>query len=289
MNEQGEKASMTDEISPKLIEDAIDRNEMVLYYQPQSSVVSGKITGMEALVRWNSKTLGHVNTAEFINVLEQSDISLIAKFHEWVTRTAFKQILAWQEIGIFIPVYLNFSTRYLQERDCFTLVRALVQEYAIQPSSFGIEVTESSVIKNMSDIQFVLQGFHDMGIKIALDDFCTSYCSLEYLSMFPANKIKIDRQFIQGLVDKPENSVNMMIIVESIIQMAFKLGIEVIAEGVETLQQLKIIAFLACDEYQGYFFCAPIPANLIPGIVLNEFNQSEYNSQPSLSLQLTSV
>ncbi len=162
------------------IEEAINNGEMALHFQPQSNLISGEINGLETLVRWYSKTLGSIDTAYFIKILENSDISLIAKFHRWVTITAFEQILAWQKVGISIPVYLNFSTRYLQERDCLNLLKSLIQDYQIEPSWFGIEVTETFLIKDMNGIQFVLNNLHSMGIRIVRDDFSTSYCSLSF-------------------------------------------------------------------------------------------------------------
>jgi EAL domain-containing protein (putative c-di-GMP-specific phosphodiesterase class I) len=266
----------TQQIDSKLIEAAINQNEFLLHYQPQTSVITGKVVGMEALARWQTKTLGYVDTAQFIQVLEDSGIDLIAKFHRWVIRAAFIQIVEWRAIGIEVPVFLNFSTRYLQERECLTFIKALLQEYNLPTSCFGIEVTESCSITNMPDIQFVLQNLYEMGVEIALDDFCTSYCSLEYLTELPATKIKIDKQFIQNL--DPKNSTSksyqgqnpVAIIIESIIDLALKLGIEVIAEGVETMKQLEQVTYLGCDVYQGYLFYPPVPASYISAIVLKE-------------------
>ncbi|AFY73805.1 EAL domain-containing protein [Synechococcus sp. PCC 7502] len=262
---------MKSDITAQNIEEAIDNGEMLLHYQPQSNLTSGEITGLEALVRWHSKTLGHVDTAHFINILEHSDINLIAKFHRWLTITAFEQILTWQQVGISLPVYLNFSTRYLQERDCLNLIKSLIHDYQISPSAFGIEVTESYSIKDMDGIKFVLSELHNMEIRIALDDFCTSYCSLEYLSDLPADIIKIDKRFIQGLTsDNFQRQNSIQIIVESTVEMAFRLGIEVVAEGVETLKQLEAVTFLGCDTYQGYLLCPPVPVALITQMIISE-------------------
>jgi diguanylate cyclase len=186
-------------------------------------------------------------------------------------RTAFSQIIAWKAIGISIPVFLNFSTRYLQERECLTLIKTLLQEYNLSPTCFGVEVTESCSITKMFDIKFVLQSLYEMGVQIALDDFCTSYCSLEYLTELPATQIKIDKQFIHGLCRtsfQGKNSVS--IVLESIIDMALKLGVEVVAEGVETMQQLEQVTYLGCDTYQGYFYCPPLPPNYATALILSE-------------------
>jgi EAL domain-containing protein (putative c-di-GMP-specific phosphodiesterase class I) len=278
----------THQIDSKLIEAAIDRDELLLHYQPQTSVTTGKVVSMEALARWQTKTLGYVDTFQFIQVLEGSEIDLIAKFHRWVIRAAFIQIVEWRAIGISVPVFLNFSTRYLQERECLTFIQTMLQEYNLPTSCFGIEVTESCSITNMPDIQFVLQNLHEMGVEIALDDFCTSYCSLAYLTEFPVTKIKIDKQFIQNLdpknsTPKPYQGNNpVAVVIESIIDLALKLGIEVIAEGVETMKQLEQVTYLGCDVYQGYLYYPPVPACYISGIVLKE-NILEVDDFPKLS------
>ena len=276
---------MKSDITAQHIEEAIDNGEMVLHYQPLSNLTSGEITGLEALVRWHSPKLGQIDTSHFIKILEHSDISLIAKFHRWLTITAFEQILTWQEVGISLTVYLNFSARYLQERDCLNLIKSLVQDYKISTSWFGIEVTESHSIQDMQAIQFVLNKLTDMGIKISLDDFCTSYCSLEYLSDLPTHAIKIDRRFTQGLTsDDFQRQSCINIIVESIIEMAFKLGIEVVAEGVETLKQLEKVTFLGCDSYQGYLLCPPVPVDVITQMLFSNRTRRDSHTFPSESM-----
>jgi EAL domain-containing protein (putative c-di-GMP-specific phosphodiesterase class I) len=275
----------TNEISAKLIEEAINNNELLLHYQLQSSVSSNKIVSMEALTRWQSPALGNVDTAKFIGALEICGTSLVAKFHKWLLRKALTQIVAWQEIGVSVPVFLNFSTRYLQEEECLTVIPTLLQEYNLPPSCIGIEVTESSAITNMAGIKFVLQGLHEIGIKIALDDFCTSYCSLEYLSELPASIIKIDQRFIHGLAHQDsryQKSVSIML--DAIVDMSIKLGVEVVAEGVETLQQLEQVTYLGCDTYQGYLYCPPIPADYVAAMILNTQSQ-----RSNLSSQLQAI
>jgi len=235
------------------------------------------VIGMEALVRWHSKTLGDVNTAHFINALEHSEIQLIAKFHEWVLRTTFKQILIWQRMDISVPVHINFSAVYLQQQECLTLVQALMQEYNIHPSWFGIEVTESSPITDMGRMKYTLDNFHAMGINIALDDFCTSYSSLEHLSDFPVTKIKIDKKFIHGLTGESSGQKAIAIILEAIVEMAIKLGIEIVAEGVETIKQLELVTYMGFDSYQGYFLCPPIPVDLVTDML-----KAEHQRQASI-------
>ncbi len=274
----------TGDISSQQIEDAIDCGEMVLHYQPQTSLISGEIVGIEALTRWDSPTLGYVDTADLINVLERSDQKLITKFHEWSIRTACPQILAWQKIDIVAPVYLNFSTRYLQERNCLNSIIAILEEYDVKPTWIGIEVTESCAVTNINSLKFVLENLHAMGIKIALDDFCTGYGSLEYLIDLPADKIKIDKQFVQGLIsESPQRHAAIMIILESLVEMAFNLKKEVVAEGVETTKQLELLTLMGCDAYQGYFFCPPVPPNLIPGFIEKTNNPKAFNLASSLS------
>ncbi len=272
-------------ISAQIIEEAINSNEFILHYQMQSSVSTNKIVSMEALTRWQSATLGNVDTAEFIAVLELSDISLITKFHKWLLRTALTQITAWREIGVLVPVFLNFSTRYLQEKECLTLITTLLEEYKLPPSCIGIEITESCAITDMSNIKFVLQGLHDMGIKIALDDFCTSYCSLEYLSELPTSIIKIDKQFTQKLVHpSPQHQKLVSTMLDSIVDMAMKLGVEVIAEGVETVDMLEQLTYLGCDTYQGYLYCPPIPAHYVSAMVLNNQTGSHSSQLQAIAI-----
>jgi EAL domain-containing protein (putative c-di-GMP-specific phosphodiesterase class I) len=203
----------------------------------------------------------------------------------------------WRAIGIEVPVFLNFSTRYLQERECLTFIQTMLQEYNLPSSCFGIEVTESCSITNMPNIQFVLQNLHKMGVEIALDDFCTSYCSLEYLSELPATKIKIDKQFIQKL--DPNNLGNVSrickhpitVILESIIDMSLRLGIEVIAEGVETMQQLEQVTYLGCDVFQGYLYHPPVPACYASAMILKEQNQNktEFSHYPKSLLSAIAI
>lgn len=264
----------SNEITEQLISEAIEKNELLLHYQLQSSVKNNKIVGIEALTRWESTMFGQVDTGKFIEVLERSSLDLVAKFHQWTIHSAFTQIVKWRAIGITVPVFLNFSTRYLQEEECLTFIKDSLRQFNLPASCFGIEVTESCEITNMFKIQSILKRISQMGIEIALDDFCTSYCSLEYLTKLPASKIKIDKQFIQNMGNNAlKNPV--AIIVESLVDMALKLGVEVIAEGVETLQQLEQITYLGCDSYQGYFHYPPVPASYISGMVLK--NQSKYH------------
>jgi EAL domain-containing protein (putative c-di-GMP-specific phosphodiesterase class I) len=280
-------------ITSELIEAAIDREELSLHYQPRINFSTNQIIGMEALVYWHSKTLGQVDTAHFIHILEHLEIKLIAKFHEWLIRNAFKQIVAWRKIGILVPVDLNFSARYLQENECLSLITNLLQEYDLPPSCFGIEITESYSVSNMPGIIFVLRKFNQMGVRLTLGDFCTRGDSLKYLNELPINKIKLDRRSIHHLIDKSSQyeklgrmTLEFLIAMSTglgVIARSTGLGLEVIADGVETTKELEQLKLLGCDSFQGYFFGPPVPANLATAIISNEQNARNFkHSQVSL-------
>jgi EAL domain-containing protein (putative c-di-GMP-specific phosphodiesterase class I) len=268
----------TGAINAELIEEAIVNQEFFLHYQPQSSLYSGKIVGVEALTRWNCESQGNIEPSVLIDIIENSGIDLITKFHESTIRTAFTQIVAWREIGIYTPIDINFSTRFLQEKECLALIKRLLQEYDLPPSCFGIEVTESSSIAKMTDIQFVLHSLYEMGIQIALDDFCTGYSSLDYISELAVTKIKLDKRFIHRLdSDSIQSRKSTSIILESIIDMAAKLGLGVVAEGVETMKQLEEVTLFGCDAYQGYLFCPPVPSDLATVMILKATDRKPDN------------
>ncbi|MDX1978062.1 MAG: EAL domain-containing protein [Pseudanabaenaceae cyanobacterium bins.68] len=259
-------------ITPQQIIQAINQSEFTLHYQPISNLANGEITGLEALVRWHSPLHGKVDPADLIEIIESS-ATLIARFHRWLLIKCFRQMVEWQKQGICYRIFLNFSVRYLERPDCFDLVRSLLEQYQINPNSLGIEVTESQPILDLAAIQFSLNQFEQLGMEIALDDFCTANCALAYLTDLPHNTIKIDRKFIQALTAaNAEYRYRNTIIVESLIEMAFKLGKKVIAEGVESHKQLEAVTFLGCDAYQGYLICPPLPVEVLTEILLKDRN-----------------
>ena len=257
-------AIQLDLISSQMIEDAIDRNELTLVFQPQNCLGTDSLFGIEVLTRWNSLELGTIDTQHFIEILESSSLLLVKKFHEWLLKETFTQMSLWQDLGLSVPVFINFSSRYLQCKDSLSYILYLIQEYRIDPHFLGIELTETAPITYKDEIFFVLHHLNMLGIKISLDDFCTSYCSLEYLCDLPVDMIKLDKRFVHGLVDDSrERRVAMTTIVEHLIAMAHQLGIKVVAEGVETIEQLELVTAMGCDAFQGYLLSRPVVAPIL--------------------------
>jgi len=266
-------------ISPHSIETAIDRNELSLVFQLQNSLEDNSIFGIEVLTRWRSPEFGVVDTEGFIRVIESSSLLLIKKFHEWVIKETFNQMALWQDMGLLVPTCINFSSQYLQCKDSLNYILYLMQEYKIDPHYLGIELTETSPITKKDEIFFVLHHLSMLGIKICLDDFCTSYCPLEYLCDLPIDIIKLDKRFIHGLVDQSmDRRTAINTIVESLITMAHNLGIKVIAEGVETIEQLELVAAMGCDAFQGYLLSRPVPAPVMKLMLGELVNRSNYIS-----------
>ncbi|MCS6959399.1 MAG: EAL domain-containing protein [Pseudanabaenaceae cyanobacterium SKYGB_i_bin29] len=267
-------------VLPEMIESAIINGEMSLVFQVQSCLSTNSLFGVEALTRWRAPNVGRIDTSKMIRALESSSLSLVRQFHEWLLQEAFGYISLWQEIGIRVPIYINFSSRYLQCKESLHYILYLVQEYKIDPHYLGIELTETAPITDREEIFFVLHHLHLLGVKIVLDDFCTSYCSLEYLCDFPVDVIKLDKTFTKGLVDpSPDRRAAITTILHHVTTMAHNLGIAVLAEGVETIEELAAVTELGCDAYQGYLLSPPVPAPLAR-IMLTDQARSGLNRFP---------
>ena len=233
---------------------AIERGEFRVYYQPQVSIGTGRVTGMEALVRWQHPEMGLVSPAEFIPLAE--DTGLISPIGEWVLRTACAQAREWRDSGFGgLRVGVNLSPRQFQQPDLVPLVERLLGETGLEAASLELEVTESSVMKNAAASIRTLGELKAMGIKIAVDDFGSGYSSLSYLKSLPIDVLKIDQSFVRDMTADPKDAA----IVMAIIQLAHSLQLEVKAEGVETEEQLRFLSLLRCDAMQGYLFCRPLP------------------------------
>jgi len=231
------------------IRNALKRSEFEVYYQPKVELKTGKITGSEALVRWNHPERGLVYPVDFIPLAEE--MGLIIPLGEWVLRTACKQTKIWQEAG-FSPlrVAVNLSGRQFNQKNLSERVSQILKETKLDPKYLEIEVTESLVIENESAAAKALSEWRILEIKIAVDDFGTGYSSLSYPKRFPFDIIKIDRSFVCNISNDPKNAA----ITIAIIQMAHSLDMKVIAEGVETQAELDFLYQYDCDEIQGYFF-----------------------------------
>ena len=238
------------------LRNALERNQFVLHYQPQLNLKTGKIVGMEALIRWQHPELGMVAPDRFISVAEET--GLIVPIGAWVMRTACTQNKAWQEAGLGeLRVAVNLSARQFGAPNLVNEIAAVLDETGLAPDRLEIELTESLF---MSDVTLAVETLHSMkklGVNLSIDDFGTGYSSLSYLSRFPIDVLKIDRSFVSDITRDASDAA----IVASIIALAHNLKLDVIAEGVETKEQLDYLRRHGCDEMQGYYFSRPLAAD----------------------------
>ena len=237
------------------LRNALERGEFVLHYQPQVDLASDKIVGMEALIRWQHPELGMVSPARFISIAE--DTGLIVPIGAWVMRTACAQNRAWRDAGLGkLRVAVNLSARQFGAPDLLDSIKGALDDSGIAPECLEIELTESLF---MSDIALAVELLHSMkalGVNLSIDDFGTGYSSLSYLSRFPIDVLKVDRSFVCDITRDASNAA----LVASIIHLAHNLKLAVIAEGVETAEQLDYLRRHGCDEMQGYYVSPPLPA-----------------------------
>jgi diguanylate cyclase (GGDEF)-like protein len=235
---------------------AIQNEEFLIHYQPRVSVDSLAITGVEALVRWQQPQVGLVPPAEFIPLAE--DTGLIVPIGEWVLRNACLQARRWQDAG-FAPMQMavNISARQFQEQDLSETVVRILDETGVAPHHLELEVTESAIMQHPEFAASVLGRLKGMGVKISIDDFGAGYSSLASLKRLPIDALKIDRSFVRDATTDPDDAS----IVMAIITLAHNLRLKVIAEGVETEEQLRFLHLLRCNEIQGYLFSKPLPAD----------------------------
>ena len=234
---------------------AIEKQELEVYYQPKVNILRGDIDGVEALLRWNNKELGSIPPSEFIPIAEST--GLIMPIGEWVLRQACKQGKLWQKMGLHpIRVAVNFAAQQLNSPDIVHRIQEVLKETELSPEYLEIEITESSVMDNIDEVNKLLRELQQMGIQITMDDFGSGYSSLSYLRKININNLKIDRSFIQDLAVDERNKA----IASAIITMARSLGIKVIAEGVENQEQLFCLKKYYCDCVQGFLFSKPLPA-----------------------------
>jgi diguanylate cyclase (GGDEF)-like protein/PAS domain S-box-containing protein len=242
---------------------ALERNELVLHYQPRIEFRSGRITGVEALVRWQHPELGLVPPGKFITLAEET--GLIVPIGEWVLHAACAQYRAWEQVGLgHLRVAVNLSPRQFQQGDLLKSVARVLAQTGCSAKSMEFEITEGMVMRNPESAVTLLQQLKDMGIHISIDDFGTGYSSLAYLKRFPIDSLKIDRSFV---TDVPQDTGDVAINV-AIIAMAHSLGLKVVAEGVETQEQLDFLRKQGCDEMQGYFFSKPLPLEQVTALLL---------------------
>ncbi len=234
---------------------ALDNEEFVLHYQPRLAVDTMEIIGVEALVRWQHPQLGMVSPAEFIPLAE--DNGLILPIGEWVLRTACQQNRLWQEQG-FAPLRMgvNVSARQFQQQHLADIIIEILDETGLSPLFLDLELTESSIMSNAQTAIDVLTRLKALGVTISIDDFGTGFSSLSYLKRLPIDALKIDQSFIRDVTTDPDDAALVM----AIVTLGHNLRLQVVAEGVETKEQLKFLHLLRCDEVQGYLFSKPLPA-----------------------------
>jgi diguanylate cyclase (GGDEF)-like protein/PAS domain S-box-containing protein len=245
---------------------AVERHELELHYQPQLDLATGEVCAVEALVRWRHPVRGLVLPNAFIPMAEET--GLVLGIGHWVLDEACRQVALWQREGLAdnlspLRVAVNISARQLQRPGLDGAVRHALAESGLPPACLELEITESSVMHDPQHAQGVLQSLRELGVQLSIDDFGTGYSSLAYLKRLPLDRLKIDRSFIGGIPADSDDAA----IVETIIVMTHKLGLRVIAEGVETLEQRLQLVRQGCDEMQGFLLAHPVPAAELPPLL----------------------
>ena len=233
---------------------ALERDEFVLHYQPKVDLITGAITGAEALVRWMHPTRGLVPPAQFIPIAEDS--GMILPIGNWVLREACTQAKAWQDAGLPVTTMaVNVSAMQLRDENFLEDLFTILRETGLDPRSLELELTESVLMKQADSAAAILQILRERGVQVAVDDFGTGYSSLSYLRRFPIDALKIDQSFVSHITVAGDDTS----IVTAVISMARSLKLRVVAEGVETSEQLAFLREYECDEAQGYLFSRPVP------------------------------
>jgi diguanylate cyclase (GGDEF)-like protein len=234
----------------------IERDELRAYYQPIVSLADGSISGLEALMRWQHEGLGPVSPIEFIPIAE--DTGLIVPLGAWMLEEVCRQIVLWeQELGAAPPpISVNLSPRQVAHAELVPMVARVLERTGVDPARLALEITESVLISEADSPWNTLQALKKLGVTLMLDDFGTGYSSLSYLKRFPVDVLKVDRTFVDGLGSEAEDSA----IVKAVVGMACALDLSVVAEGVETEQQVECLRQLGCERAQGFYFGRPRPA-----------------------------
>jgi diguanylate cyclase (GGDEF)-like protein len=254
---------------------AIARGEFELHYQPKVNIATGRVVGMEALLRWRHATRGLIAPAEFIPIAEDS--GAIVEIGQWVIEEACRQNVKWQRAGALpLRVAVNISGVQFRQPDLLDTIAQALASSGLKPECLEIEITESVIMQDPSQMIIVLEKLSAMGVHVSIDDFGTGYSSLSYLKRFPLDKLKIDRSFIRDISCDTDDAA----ITRAIIGLAHNLRLSVIAEGVETREQLEFLRSLGCDEYQGYYKSKPLPAPEFQRLILSS---SETAARPAFA------
>jgi len=244
---------------------AIENEEFIVYYQPVVSLESGRIVATEALIRWKHPKRGLLPPGAFMPILEET--GMIIPVGEWVLLTACTQNKAWQDAGHSnLRIAVNFSARQFEIGYLPGMIQNVLDQTGLPARALELEITESVAIKDKTHTIKTLNALHEIGVGISLDDFGSGYSSLGYLNMYPFQKLKADRSFVMDITNDPNDAA----ITAAIIAMAHSLKLRVVAEGVETKEQLELLSDQDCDEVQGYFFSRPIPADQLGALLQNK-------------------
>ncbi|MEA2206244.1 MAG: hypothetical protein QOE77_3020 [Blastocatellia bacterium] len=250
---------------------AVEHREFITYYQPVVNLATRRIVGMEALVRWQHPELGIVCPADFIGLAE--DTGLVVDIGTLVLRTACLQTRAWQARGLNrLRVAVNVSARQLQHASFLEQVVQVLDETGLDSDCLGLELTETSIIENAESAAERLTELRKLGVSVAIDDFGTGYSSLSYLKQLPIDTVKLDRSFVNDATTNPDDAALVM----AVVTLAHNLRLKVIAEGVETEEQMNFLRLLRCDEGQGYLFSKPVPANIFEGLMVSESRLKQF-------------
>jgi diguanylate cyclase (GGDEF)-like protein/PAS domain S-box-containing protein len=265
MNENALKRSHME----TLLRGALARNEFFLNFQPKVNLSNGSISGFEALLRWRHVDLGLVSPVDFIPILEET--GLIINVGEWVIKQVCDTINCWARNGVKVhPVAINLSARQFQQKGLAEAVQAMIEDFGVDPRFLEFELTESMLMSDPEAAVLTLTTIKSMGIRLSIDDFGTGYSSLAYLKRFPLDALKIDRAFIQDLPADVEDTA----ITIAVIALAHSLNLKVIAEGVETAEQMRMLAQHGCDEMQGYYFSKPMEIDACTSMVSRGIHMS---------------
>lgn len=237
-----------------MLRKAVDQDEFVLHYQPQVSLSTGKINALEALIRWDSPSSGLIPPAEFIPVAEET--GLIVPIGKWVLEKACEQIKKFHQYGFTdLRIAVNISSCQFSQPEFTDEVKSVIEKTGLEPGSLELELTESVIMDNTEEVISTMAELKALGIRFTIDDFGTGYSSLSYLKRLPIDTLKVDKSFVQNIQASPDDES----IVIAIIRLAHSLKHEVVAEGVETIEQIEFLKKLMCDNVQGYFFSKPLP------------------------------
>lgn len=235
---------------------ALDRNELSLHYQPIVTLDDGSIVAFEALLRWEHPERGMVSPNIFVPIAEET--GMVVPIGYWTLEQACRQMTEWAPLlpaDRTVSMHVNLSGRQFRQPDLVDEVRAVLDRTGLEPNRLGLEITESVIMENAAAAAEMLEQLRSIGVQLQIDDFGTGYSSLDYLHRFPIDTLKIDRSFIRQMLSDKRNAE----IVRSIVALAHELGMQVIAEGVETSEHVTKLRALGCERAQGYFFCEAVP------------------------------